>query len=417
MSRAGVGVDLYEMKPVRYSPAHGSPDLAELVCSNSLRSDDPNSAVGLLKEEMRRLGSLFMEAAEAARIPAGKALAVDRHEFSAYITKRVAELSGVRVIREETTEINPDEITVLATGPLTSEALSLELARLVGDEHLYFYDALAPIVTAESVDMDRAFFASRYKGDEEKDYLNCPFNEEEYNRFYEALSGAEKTVLREFEKPLFFEGCLPIEVMAERGAKTLTFGPMKPVGLTDPHTGRRPFAVLQLRKENASGTLFNLVGFQTRMKRPEQERVFRLIPGLEKAEFVRYGQVHRNTFINGPAHLTPYLSLKHHPNLFLGGQISGVEGYVESAAMGLLAGENAARLILGLPLVSPPPETALGCLITHLTDQTKRNFQPSNVNFGLMPPAPKTVRKKERPAYYGERALNGLESWREETGL
>ncbi|MEW5724975.1 MAG: methylenetetrahydrofolate--tRNA-(uracil(54)-C(5))-methyltransferase (FADH(2)-oxidizing) TrmFO, partial [Thermodesulfobacteriota bacterium] len=283
LDRAGVPADLYEMKPVRFSPAHRSPDLAELVCSNSLRSDDPHSAVGLLKEEMRRLGSLVMEAADAARVPAGKALAVDREKFARFITARIEGLKGVRVARAEVAVLDPAELTVLATGPLTSEALSRSLAGLVGTEHLYFYDAIAPIVTAESVDLDKAFFASRYgPEDGEGDYLNCPLSEPEYDAFYQALLAAEKSPARDFEDPRYFEGCLPIEVMAERGRMTLAFGPMKPVGLVDPKTGRRPYAVVQLRRENRAGTHYNLVGFQTRLKRPEQDRVFRLIPGLER---------------------------------------------------------------------------------------------------------------------------------------
>jgi len=416
LARHGLNVDLYEMKPTRFSPAHTSSYLAELVCSNSLRSDDPTSAVGLLKEEMRRLGSLVMEAAARTRVPAGRALAVDREEFAALITDRIEALTGVRVIREEMTELNIEETTVLATGPLTSPALSEALSRLVGGEHLYFYDAIAPIVTAESVDMTRAFPGSRYGDPGEGDYLNCALNEEEYQRFYQALIEGEKTPLRDFEQPRFFEGCLPLEVMAERGPRTLAFGPLKPVGLLDPKTGRRPYAVVQLRKENTAGTLYNLVGFQTRLKRPAQDRIFRLIPGLEQAEFVRFGSIHRNTFINGPAHLNRFLQLSRFPNLFPAGQITGVEGYVESAAMGLLAGENAARLVRGQPLVSPPPTTAHGALVSHLIDSTTKNFQPMNVNFGLMPPPPKSVLKKNRPGYYADRALAELEAWLVEVG-
>ena len=415
MSKAGVPVDIYEMKPERFSPAHSSPGLAELVCSNSLRSNDLYSAVGLLKEEMRRLGSIIMEAAEAARVPAGKALAVDRDRFSAYITGRIESLNGVRIIRREYAALEENGPLVLATGPLTSEAMNQTLIGLLGAEHLYFYDAIAPIVTADSVDMSTAFQASRYDEDGPGDYINCPMNEEEYLAFHQALLEADKAPLRDFEDPKFFEGCLPIEVMAERGVKTLAYGPMKPVGLTDPRTGRRPYAVLQLRMENAAGTLMNLVGFQTRLKRPEQERIFRMIPGLENAEFVRYGSVHRNTFINGPAHLNEFLQLKIAPHILLAGQISGVEGYVESSAMGILAGMNAARLAQGRPLVTPPPTTALGGLIAHLTDQSVRIFQPSNVNFGLLPPAPKKVRKKERAEFHVHRALDDLEAWLKET--
>ena len=417
LSRAGVATDLFEMKPSKYSPAHSSPDLAELVCSNSLRSDELYSAVGLLKEEMRRLDSVIVAAAEAARVPAGKALAVDRDRFSRLITERVESLPGVRLVREEVTAIDPAVVTVVAAGPLASPALSESLAKLVGLEHLYFYDAIAPIVAADSIDLAKAFVASRWDESGGGDYLNCPMTAEEYDAFYDALMAAEKTPLREFEDARFFEGCLPIEVMAERGRQTLTFGPMKPVGLVDPNTGRRPFAVVQLRRENAEGTLYNLVGFQTRLKRPEQDKVFRLIPGLEKAEFARWGSIHRNTFIQGPAHLTPHLNLADHPKVFLAGQISGVEGYVESAAMGILAGENAARLVLGRPLVSPPATTALGGLIGHLTDKTKRDFQPSNINFGLLPPIPQRMNKKDRPVFHVRRALDDLDAWLREAGL
>ena len=402
------------MKPDIFSPAHSSPGLAELVCSNSLRSDDLNSAVGLLKEEMRRMGSLVMEAALQTRVPAGKALAVDRNDFSQYITQRISQAPGIRLVREEVRHLDPDHLTVLATGPLTSETMSLALKGLVGAEHLYFYDAIAPIVAADSLDMDVVFRASRYDETGTGDYLNCPLTEEEYLTFYQALLAEEKVPARDFEDPRYFEGCLPIEVMAERGQQTLTFGPMKPVGLVDPRTGRRPYAVVQLRQENAQGTIYNLVGFQTRLKRPGQDRVFRLIPGLENAEFVRFGSVHRNTFIRGPEHLNRYLQLIKHPQIFLAGQISGVEGYVESAATGILAGENAGRLARGLGLITPPETTAQGFMLTHLTDRTSRNFQPSNVNFGLAPPPPGRLKKKERSAYYSKRALEDLDAWLQE---
>ncbi|MFH1139575.1 MAG: methylenetetrahydrofolate--tRNA-(uracil(54)-C(5))-methyltransferase (FADH(2)-oxidizing) TrmFO [Pseudomonadota bacterium] len=414
--RNGLAVDLYEMKPVRFSPAHKSPALAELVCSNSFRSADAHSAVGLLKNEMRRLGSLVMRAAGKTSVPAGKALAVDRDRFSALVTDMVAGLPGLNLIRAEVTALDPDRVTVVAAGPLASEALAGELARLVGADHLYFYDAIAPVVEADSIDLGRAFFASRYDETGEGDYLNCPFTEEEYTVFYQALTAGEKTPLREFEKPKFFEGCLPIEEMAARGFLTLAFGPMKPVGLIDPRTGERPFAVVQLRKENEAGTLYNLVGFQTRLKRPDQDRVFRLIPGLADARFARWGSVHRNTFIKSPDHLNEFLQLRNAPRLFLAGQISGVEGYVESSAMGILAGENAARLALGRPLVVPPPETALGALVKHLTDATPKHFQPSNVTFGLTPPAPGKMRKKDRPAFYVRRAEAALDGWLTEVG-
>jgi methylenetetrahydrofolate--tRNA-(uracil-5-)-methyltransferase len=417
IARRGVDVILYEMKPVRFSPAHHLTDLAELVCSNSLRAEHPTSAVGLLKEEMRRLDSLVMAAAEATRVPAGKALAVDRERFARYITAALSGLDRVEVVRKEVTDLDPGRTTVLASGPLTSEGLSARLADLVGDAHLKFYDAIAPIVAADSIDMSRAFIASRYQENGEGDYINCPMTEAEYQRFYEALISAEVAELHDFDHPRYFEGCLPIEVMAKRGVRTLAFGPLKPVGLTDPSTGRRPYAVVQLRKENAAGTHYNLVGFQTQLKQSEQDRVFRLIPGLEKAEFIRFGSAHRNTFINGPAHLTPFLHLKAHPNLFLAGQITGVEGYVESAATGILAGENAARTTMNRPLVAPPPTTALGGLIGHLTDPSQKDFQPSNINFGLLPPPDKKIPKKQRPAFYMERALADAAAWLKEARL
>ncbi len=360
------------MKPVKFSPAHQSPLLGELVCSNSLRADAVESAVGLLKEEMRRLDSLVMAAALATRVPAGKALAVDRGEFAAFITRALEAEPLITILREEVAAPDPEATTIIATGPLTSEPLAQALGRLTGQEHLHFYDAIAPIVAADSLDMGKIFRASRYGAGE--DYLNCPFSEAEYAAFYEALMAAEQVPLRPFEEPRYFEGCLPVEIMAARGFRTLLFGPLKPVGLTDPHTGRQPFAVVQLRAENREGTLYNLVGFQTKLKYGEQERVFRLIPGLEQAEFVRLGSIHRNTFIHSPGLLSAYLNFLHYPRLFLAGQISGVEGYVESAAMGLLAGINAARQALTVPLVTPPRETALGALIAHLTNTADERF-------------------------------------------
>jgi methylenetetrahydrofolate--tRNA-(uracil-5-)-methyltransferase len=417
LARHGVEADLYEMKPSRFSEAHSSSNLAELVCSNSLRSNDANSAVGLLKEEMRQLNSVVMQAAEETKVPAGKALAVDRNRFAGYITGKIESLPGIRVIREEVEKIDPARLAIVAAGPLASEALSTSLAELVGADHLYFYDAIAPIVMADSIDYEKAFIQSRYGPVGEGDYINCPMTKEEYQRFYTALMEADKTPLRDFEKPRFFEGCLPIEVMAERGIQTLTFGPMKPVGLTDPHTGKQPYAVLQLRRENQAGTLYNMVGFQTRLNRPSQDRVFRLIPGLEAAEFARWGSVHRNTFINGPSHLNRFLQIKDHPNVFMAGQIAGVEGYVESAAMGILAGENAARLITGRPMTSPPITTAMGGMINHLTDTTSSKFQPSNINFGLLPPLPQKMKKRERGEHYSRRAMENLEQWCKENEI
>jgi methylenetetrahydrofolate--tRNA-(uracil-5-)-methyltransferase len=411
-ARRGVPVRLYEMKPVKFSPAHQSPFLGELVCSNSLRAEGVESAVGLLKEEMRRLDSLVMAAALATRVPAGKALAVDRGEFAAFITRALAAEPLIDIIREEVQEPDPEQTTVIATGPLTSEPLAAALGQLTGQEHLHFYDAIAPIVAADSLDMGQVFRASRYGAGD--DYLNCPFTEAEYNAFYEALTAAEQVPLKAFEEPRYFEGCLPVEIMAARGFRTLLFGPMKPVGLVDPRTGRQPFGVVQLRAENREGTLYNLVGFQTKLKYGEQERVFRLIPGLERAEFVRLGSIHRNTFIHAPGILSAHLNFIAYPHLFLAGQISGVEGYVESAAMGVLAGINAARQAASRPLVTPPRETALGALIGHLTNTATKNFQPMNVNFGLFSPLPGRIPKKLRGAAYAERALEALEGWMRE---
>jgi methylenetetrahydrofolate--tRNA-(uracil-5-)-methyltransferase len=408
-ARRGVRVRLYEMKPQKFSPAHQSPFLAELVCSNSLRAESRESAVGLLKEEMRRLDSLIMAAAQATRVPAGKALAVDREAFAAFITHALASEPLVEILREEVAGLNPEVMTIIATGPLTSEPLAEALGRLTGQAHLHFYDAIAPIVTAESLDLGRVFRASRYGAGE--DYLNCPFTEAEYATFYEALMAAEQVPLRDFEEPRFFEGCLPLEIMAARGYQTLVYGPLKPVGLTDPRSGQQPFAVAQLRAENREGTLYNLVGFQTKLKYGEQERVFRLIPGLESAEFVRLGSIHRNTFIRSPGLLSVYLNFLEYPRIFLAGQISGVEGYVESAAMGLLAGINAARQATSRPLLTPPRETALGALIYHLTNTATRDFQPMNVNFGLFPPLPGRTPKKLRGGAYAARALVALEKW------
>jgi methylenetetrahydrofolate--tRNA-(uracil-5-)-methyltransferase len=408
-ARRGVRVRLYEMKPRKFSPAHQSPLLGELVCSNSLRAESRERAVGLLKAEMARLNSLIMAAALATRVPAGKALAVDRGAFAAYITQTLESEPLVEIIREEMQIPNPAQTTIIATGPLTSEPLAEALGRLTGQAHLHFYDAIAPIVTAESLDLEKVFRASRYGAGE--DYLNCPFSEAEYAAFYQALTEGEQVPLKPFEEPRYFEGCLPVEIMAARGFQTLLFGPLKPVGLVDPKTGRQPFAVAQLRAENREGTLYNLVGFQTKLKYGAQERVFRLIPGLAQAEFVRLGSIHRNTFIRSPGLVSPHLNLIAYPKLFLAGQISGVEGYVESAAMGLLAGINAARQALEQPLITPPRETALGALIYHLTNTATKDFQPMNVNFGLFPPLEGRIPKKLRGAAYAARALEALEEW------
>ena len=392
-ARRGVAVRLFEMRPGHQTPAHKTSLLVELVCSNSLRSADVHNAVGLLKEEMRRLGSLVMEAADSTRVPAGSALAVDREKFGEYITKAIEAEPLIEVVREEVADI-PDGVVVLATGPLTSDAMAESIGRLTGAEHLHFYDAIAPIIDADSVDMSVAFKASRYgKGGD--DYVNCPMDRAQYDAFYDSLMAAEKAPVRDFESMRCFEGCMPIESMAERGRDTLRHGPMKPVGIDDPKTGRWPYAVVQLRTEDAEGTAYNMVGFQTRLKWPEQARVFRMIPGLERAEFVRYGSLHRNTFMNGPLFLDDTLQMRSRPGLLVAGQVSGVEGYVESAAMGLLAGVNAARLMMGEAPVSPPPATAHGALITHLTKTEPRHFQPSNVIFSLFPPLPGRIRQKD----------------------
>jgi methylenetetrahydrofolate--tRNA-(uracil-5-)-methyltransferase len=412
-ARRGARVRLLEMKPVKFSPAHHLPALGELVCSNSLRAEARESAVGLLKEEMRRLDSLIMAAALATRVPAGKALAVDREAFAAYITQALETEPLIEIIREEAEAIDLDQTTVMATGPLTSKPLAAALSRVTGQEHLHFYDAIAPIVTADSLDMGKVFRASRYGAGD--DYLNCPFSEAEYAAFYEALTKGEQVPLKDFEAPRYFEGCLPVEIMAARGYQTLLYGPLKPVGLIDPKTGRQPFAVAQLRAENREGTLYNLVGFQTKLKYGEQERVFRLIPGLEHTEFMRLGSIHRNTFIQAPGQLSAHLNFLAHPKLFLAGQVSGVEGYVESAAMGLLAGINASRQVLKQPLITPPRETALGALIYHLTNTATKDFQPMNVNFGLFPPLEGRIPKKLRGGAYAARALEALENWINQT--
>ncbi|MDP3028594.1 MAG: methylenetetrahydrofolate--tRNA-(uracil(54)-C(5))-methyltransferase (FADH(2)-oxidizing) TrmFO [Deltaproteobacteria bacterium] len=416
IAKRGIRVTLYEMKPVKFSPAHQSQNLAELVCSNSLRSDALDSAVGLLKEEMRRLGSLIMEAADNTKVPAGKALAVDREQFSSYITKKIAAHPLITIVREEVTEIPEEGITIIATGPLTTEGLSKRLGELIGEHYLYFYDAIAPIIFKESIDFNKVFKASRYE-EGEGDYLNCPMDEKQYKGFIQALKEAEKVPLKPFEKPVYFEGCLPIEVMAERGDETLRFGPMKPVGLKDPRAGKEAYAVVQLRQENVAGTLYNMVGFQTKLKWPEQERIFRMIPGLEKAEFARLGSIHRNTFVKAPVVITKTLQLQKNKNIFLAGQISGVEGYVESTAMGLTAGINAALLAGGKEMIVPPNTTAHGALINHITESNPESFQPMNVNFGLFPALSKKMPRKKRGQLYAEGALAALEIWIKEKGV
>jgi methylenetetrahydrofolate--tRNA-(uracil-5-)-methyltransferase len=416
LARAGVPVDLHEMKPARRSPAHKLDGLAELVCSNSLRSDNPENAVGLLHEELRRLGSLVLEAADTTRVPAGDALAVDRQRFSALVTERITSHHLVRVVTDEVTVLpTGTEPAIVATGPLTGEALAEAIARLCGGR-LHFYDAIAPIVSAESIDMSIAYARSRYGKGGGDDYLNLPFDEPQYRAFVGALLTGEKVAPHDFEEPRYFEGCLPVEVMAERGADVLAYGPMKPVGLEDPRTGRRPFAVVQLRREDEAGTAFNMVGFQTRLTWPEQKRIFRqYIPGLQGAEFVRLGQIHRNTFIEAPRVLAPDLSHRECPHLFFAGQITGVEGYVESTACGLLAARAVLDRLRGRPFQPPPPGTAMGALHRHLTGAAHppgADYQPTNVVFALFPPLEGRQRgKAARKSAHVERARRELSAW------
>jgi methylenetetrahydrofolate--tRNA-(uracil-5-)-methyltransferase len=409
--KEGCEVTLYEMKPTVYSPAHQSEDLAELVCSNSLRGAGMNNAVGCLKEELRRCGSLFIEAADATAVPAGGALAVDRDDFSAYISAKIDAEPNITVVREEVTSLPTEGTTILASGPLTSEALSQDLAKLTGSEHLYFYDAIAPIVEADSINFDIAWRASRYdKGGD--DYINCPMDEEQYFHFVQQLIDGDKVAGREFEKLIHFEGCMPIEEMASRGAQTLSFGPMKPVGLPDPKTGKIPYAVLQLRQDNRHATMFNLVGFQTRLTYPEQKRIFRMIPGLEDVRFSRLGSMHRNTFINAPACLNNNLQFKSAPHIFAAGQLSGVEGYVESAACGFLAGIFAARHRLEKPFPLPPNMTGFGALLGHLSESEVDGFQPMNINYGLFPTLEgKRMKRADRRLAMAARALDALPEW------
>ncbi|WP_226528278.1 FADH(2)-oxidizing methylenetetrahydrofolate--tRNA-(uracil(54)-C(5))-methyltransferase TrmFO [Metabacillus niabensis] len=408
LAKRGIKVRLYEMRPVKQTPAHHTDKFAELVCSNSLRANNLTNAVGVLKEEMRLLDSVIIKAADECAVPAGGALAVDRHEFSQKVTELVKGHPNVTVVNEEVQEI-PNGPTIIATGPLTSKNLSAQLMSLTGEEYLYFYDAAAPIVEKDSINMDKVYLKSRYdKG--EAAYLNCPMTEEEFDRFYEALIAAETVPLKEFEKEIFFEGCMPIEVMAQRGRKTMLFGPLKPVGLEDPKTGKRPYAVVQLRQDDAAGTLYNIVGFQTHLKWGPQKEVLSLIPGLENVEIVRYGVMHRNTFINSPRLLEPTYQYKNRKDLFFAGQMTGVEGYVESAASGLVAGINAAHLILDKELVEFPNETAIGSMAKYITSTNADNFQPMNANFGIFAPLPKQIKgKKERNEMHAKRALETIQ--------
>ena len=418
IAKRGGKVRLYEMKPKKKTPAHHLDTFAELVCSNSLRSNQLENAVGLLKEELRRMGSLIMECADENAVPAGGALAVDREDFSKCVTEKIRNNPNIEVIEQEYTHIGNDNLTIIASGPLTSEALFKEIAKITGDNLLSFFDAAAPIVKADSINMDKAFTASRYdRGD--ADYINCPMDREEYMAFYEALINAEKAEIKDFEKNMVFEGCMPVEVMAERGPDTLRFGPLKPVGLTDPKTGKVPYAVVQLRQDNKEGTLYNMVGFQTRLKWGEQKRVFSMIPALENAEFVRYGVMHRNTFINSPELLLPSYRLKNRKSLFFAGQITGVEGYVESTASGLVAGINAYRVLKGLDEIYFPKTTAIGALAYYVSTSSVGNFQPMNVNFGLIEDLKPTnadgkpikIRdKRVKNRMISERALNVIEN-------
>lgn len=413
----GAKVTLYEMRPKEMTKAHKTGGLAELVCSNSLGSADPLNAPGILKEEMRRLGSLIIASAEQARVPAGSALAVDRDQFSLKITQALENHPNVRILHEEISEIPTDCLCIIATGPLTSDKLSAAIRAVTQSQHLYFFDAISPIIDAESINMDVVFAASRYdKGG--ADYLNCPMDDAQYNAFYDALMAAEKVQPKEFEKTPYFEACIPIEVMAERGRQTLLFGPLKPVGLEDPRTGKRPTAVIQLRTENVHKTCYNIVGFQTKLTYPEQKRVFRLIPGLEQAEFLRYGSLHRNTFINSPSLLLNTLQFKSRGTLFFAGQLVGVEGYTESAAMGGFAGINAARALAGLPLVTPPATTAHGCLVGHVSSSDPKHFQPMNTNYGLFPPLAQPIRDKEKKRQLiAQRAREDFERWMTQSAL
>jgi methylenetetrahydrofolate--tRNA-(uracil-5-)-methyltransferase len=418
-ARADVPVRLYEMRPIKQTPAHRTDKLAEIVCSNSLKSDEPGTASYLLKEELRRAGSLVMEAAAATRVPAGAALAVDRHLFAEYITERIAADPNIELVREEVTEIPTDSAAVvIATGPLSSEALTAEIMKLTGGDQLYFYDAIAPIVSADSVDRSVAFPAARYgKGGD--DYLNCPFDQQQYSRFYEALIDAKSVPLQRFEETRWFESCLPIEELARRGVDTLRFGPMKPVGLIDPRTKREPYAAVQLRQENLMADAYSLVGFQNHLRYGEQARVLRLIPGMENAEFLQFGQIHRNTYICSPRVLQSTMQMRDRPEIFFAGQITGVEGYVESVAMGWLAGVNAARLISQRSLVEAPPRSATGALARYVSHADTRNFQPVNITFALLEPLEEQDRrrfrrKRDRHQFQVELALKEWDTWLQE---
>ena len=422
-ARLGVKVKLYEMKPQKYTPAHHSPDFAELVCSNSLRSDSTTNAVGLLKEELRRLGSLIMEAADATRVPAGSALAVDRNRFSAYITEKIKNHPLIEVIEEEAVSVNDGEMTVIATGPLTSDRMADYIENELGCKGLHFFDAAAPIVDAETINTDVAFFASRYdKGD--ADYINCPMTEEQYNAFWEALVTANEAPLKEFDREeqkniKVFEGCMPVEVMARRGRETLLFGPLKPVGLVDKRTGAQSHAVVQLRRENLEGTMYNLVGFQTHLTFPEQKRVFRMIPGLENAEFLRYGIMHRNTYLNSPEYIGATYRMNDRSNVYFAGQMTGVEGYIESTGSGFVAGMNAARVLLGLDEIVFPRTMMLGAMAHYVANGGNSSFVPMNANFGIIEPLPMRVKGGKIAKYevLATRSLEETEKYKEKLDI
>ncbi len=408
LAKRGIPVRLIEMRPHKSTEAHKTGYFAELVCSNSLRSNNIENAVGLLKEEMRRLDSLIMQAADNTRIPAGDALAVDRVGFSEYITNTLKSFPNIEIINDEVTQI-PEGFTVIATGPLTSKPLSEAIAQLLGTDYFYFFDAASPIIDAETINYDKVYRKSRYDKGDGADYLNCPMTEDEFNAFYEAVINAEVAELKDFEKEIYFEGCMPFEVMAKRGKQTLLFGPMKPVGLEHPVTGERPYAVVQLRQDNAAKTMYNIVGFQTHLKFPEQKRIIRMIPGLENAEILRYGVMHRNSYINSPLHLLPTYQYKNNPKLFFAGQITGVEGYVESAGSGLVAGINMARIFMGEEPFVFPKETMLGAMSHYITSCSSANFQPMNANFGLIKPLEFKHKKQDRKKLYVERALRMID--------
>ncbi|HWP44856.1 MAG TPA: methylenetetrahydrofolate--tRNA-(uracil(54)-C(5))-methyltransferase (FADH(2)-oxidizing) TrmFO [Blastocatellia bacterium] len=416
IAERGVKVRLYEMRPLRQTPAHRTANLAEVVCSNSLKSDEPGTAPYLLKEELRRGGSLLISIAHETSVPAGAALAIDREKFSGEVSRRVQSHPLIEIVREEAVAIPAEGPVVIATGPLTSPALSDEIARITGSAHLYFYDAISPIVDAETINYDIVFRAARYdKGG--ADYLNCPMSEEQYNRFYDALVAAEAVPLHDFEQTMYFEGCLPIEELARRGRSTLCYGPMKPVGLRDPHTGRRPFAAVQLRQENLLADSYNMVGFQNHLKFGEQKRVLRLIPGLEQAEFVRFGQIHRNTFICAPRVLRETLQMREHPRILFAGQISGVEGYIEAMATGFMAGVHAANLARGRAPSAPPRRTAMGGLVHYIANADAKSFQPMNITFALLPPLEEADRRRlrrkaDRHRFQVELALKDFDQWR-----